>query len=152
MWSPEVSAWRWYWGYPEVLLQDWKHYFFIFWNSNTNYPIVGCPDNIPGVSYRTQRSAWMDDSTFRKFLREPRAITSLPNNVERILLLDNCSDHNEWNEVTAALVDIDTSPHKLPHNIRKTLNPKIGLRSKSLKLFGEMNGTVKKTKDRRRTI
>ena len=52
--------------------------FFIFKNENANYPIAESPDNVPGVSYRTQRSGWMDRSTFPKYLREPRAISALP--------------------------------------------------------------------------
>ena len=32
----------------------------IFTNGNSNYPICGLKDSVPGVSYRTDPNGWMD--------------------------------------------------------------------------------------------
>lgn len=52
--------------------------FFIFENARGSYPIPVCPDNVPGVSYRSQCSAWMDKVRLTAYLREPRVITPRP--------------------------------------------------------------------------
>ena len=46
--------------------------FIIFTNRDSNYPMKNLPDNIDGVSYRTQPRGWMDNNTFLKWLQEPR--------------------------------------------------------------------------------
>ena len=40
------------------------HPFLIFKNRDRNCPMVNLPDNIDGVSYRTQPHAWMDNTVF----------------------------------------------------------------------------------------
>lgn len=34
--------------------------FLVFQNASCNYPIRNCPDDVPGVSYRTDPKGWMD--------------------------------------------------------------------------------------------
>ncbi len=48
--------------------------FLIFKNRSPNYPLVNVPDDIPRVTYRTQKRGWMDNITFQQWLQEPRAI------------------------------------------------------------------------------
>ena len=83
--------------------------FFIFKNRNENYPIAGTPDNFLGTSYRSQRNGWMDSRLFVQYLKEPRAITSLPNMRHRTLFVDNCSGHNQTDDCQIALADIRTT-------------------------------------------
>ena len=85
--------------------------FFSFKNKSENYPIQGSPDNIHGVSYRTQVNRWMNGHRFIQWLSEPRAIQQLPNFQQRILFFENCSGHRSTVEVREAL-----------HNIKKSLN------------------------------
>ena len=83
--------------------------FFIFKSRAESYPIAGSPDNNPRVSYRTQRNGWMDGKRFVQWLKESRAISSVPNNRHRQLFLDNCSGHRPSAEANAAQNDIRTN-------------------------------------------
>ena len=65
--------------------------FSIFRNRLESYPIKGSLDKDLSVSYRTQRNGWMDSIRFVQWLRERRAIGSLPENEHRVLFLGNCS-------------------------------------------------------------
>ena len=97
--------------------------FFIFKNENANYPIAGSLENVPGVCYRTQRSGWMDRSTFPKYLREPRAISALPGSDERILFVDYATGHDETPDTLTALSEIRASLRKLPANSKNLCQP-----------------------------
>ena len=45
----------------------------IFTNSDSNYPIRGLEDNIPGVYYKMGPKGWMDQALFAKFFADPQA-------------------------------------------------------------------------------
>ena len=45
----------------------------IFINPNSNYPIWGLDDNIPGACYCTRPKGWMDQGLFADFFEAPRA-------------------------------------------------------------------------------
>ncbi len=83
--------------------------FFVFKNVTTNFPIQRTPDNVPGYSYRTQRTAWMDRSTFDKYLRELRAIDFEPDGGLRKLFVDNASDHNQTEDLDTSIALIRRS-------------------------------------------
>ena len=38
--------------------------FCAFKNRDRNYPIVGVPDDVAGITYRTQPKDWMDRTLF----------------------------------------------------------------------------------------
>ena len=97
--------------------------FFIFKSRAESYPIAGSPDNNPRVSYRTQRNGWMDGKRFVQWLKEGRAIPSLPNNRDRQLFLDNCSGHRPSAEANAALIDIRTNLCYFPANATHICQP-----------------------------
>lgn len=52
--------------------------FLIFMNKNRSYPIRGTPDYIPGVSYRTGPKGWVYTNNMLEWLKEERALKSLP--------------------------------------------------------------------------
>ena len=90
--------------------------FFIFRNRLESYSMNGSLDNDPSVSYRTQKNGWMDSTRFVQWLRERRAIGSLPENEHRVLFLDNYSGHNMNDAVQTALSEINTSLRYFPAN------------------------------------
>ncbi len=73
--------------------------FCVSENVSANYPIQVTPDNVPGYSYRTQRKAWMDRSTFHRQLSDPRAIDPEPDGELRNVLVDNAAGHNQTEDV-----------------------------------------------------
>ena len=97
--------------------------FFSFKNKSENYPIQGSPDNIHGVSYRTQVNRWMNGHRFIQWLSEPRAIQQLPNFQQRILFFENCSGHRSTVEVREALHNIKTSLNYVPANSTHLCKP-----------------------------
>eukprot|EP00171_Calliarthron_tuberculosum_P023739 IDg23739t1 len=97
--------------------------FLVFRHGKRTYPIQGSPDNVPGVSYRTQPSGWMDSKTFNMWLREHRAISALPNGQQRVLFCDNAKGHTLSDETLASLVAINTLLRKLPPNATHLCQP-----------------------------
>ena len=81
--------------------------FLIFKNRDRSYPMMNLPVSIDGVSYRTQPRAWIDDTVFEEWLREPRAIDRDAENRTRHLFMDNCSGHKHTENVTSALLSIN---------------------------------------------
>ena len=61
----------------------------------------------------------MSDSVFLDYLNEPRAISSTPVGVTRILFCDKALGHNQTPLVTNALTELNTSLRKLPANVTK---------------------------------
>ncbi len=68
--------------------------FIIFMNKNSDYLIIGIPNNVSKVSYSTGPRGWMDRRVFVQWLKESRAIDTHPAG-QPILLFDNCSGHKE---------------------------------------------------------
>ena len=97
--------------------------FLIFKNRDRNYPMANLPDNINGVSYRTQPRAWMDNVVFEEWLREPRAIDRDADNRTRYLYMDNCSGHKQTDNVSNALLSINTEIEFLPRNATHLCQP-----------------------------
>lgn len=74
----------------------------IFTNSNSNYPIRGLEDSIPGVSYRTGPKGWMTQSIFPQFFEDPRSYQPDVHNRIKHVWVDNCTSHN----ITPRLADV----------------------------------------------
>ena len=66
--------------------------FIIFKNRNSNYPMMNLPDNIEGVSYRTQPQGWMDNNVFLQWVHESRAICTDPDGRSRTLFSEIALD------------------------------------------------------------
>ena len=77
--------------------------FMTFKNDNSSYPIRGVPDDVPGVSYRTEPKGWMDSRMFGEWLSENRAVSIELHGRKRVLYIDNCSGHSLTDDVKAAL-------------------------------------------------
>ena len=75
----------------------------IFTNSNSNYPIWGLEDNIPGVCYRTGPKGWMDQALFAEFFADPRAFQADIHGRRKLVWVDNCTSHNITSRLTAVL-------------------------------------------------
>lgn len=90
--------------------------FLIFRHNNRTHPIQGSPDNVRGVSSRTQPSEWMDSGTFNWCLREIYAIAMLPNEQQCVLYCDNAKGNTLNNNTFASIISIRTLLHKLPPN------------------------------------
>ena len=65
----------------------------------------------------------MDSIRFMQWLRESRAIGSLPNNEHRVLFVDNCSGHNMNDAVQTSLSEINTSLRYFPANATHLCQP-----------------------------
>ena len=70
--------------------------------------MMNLPDNIDGVSYSTQPRAWMDNTVFEEWLREPCATDRDGGNCTWHLFMDNCSGHQQTENVTNQLLYINT--------------------------------------------
>lgn len=88
----------------------------IFKNGTRSSPVRGVPDNIPGVCYRICPKGWMNKSIWHAWLREPRALKSLPYGEQRVLYVENCPSHNTGPTVNDILRKIRTKLQKLPQN------------------------------------
>lgn len=88
----------------------------IFQNENRSYPIRGLPDDVPGVSYRTGPKGWMDRTVLVQWLRERRAISSLPENQKMTIFMDNCTGHTVTDNCIAALADLNAEIVFFPKN------------------------------------
>lgn len=97
--------------------------FMIFKNALGSYPITGVPDDVEGVSYRTNPTAWMNREMFSKWLQEPRAIAALPDGRTRHLFMDNCPGHNSTLSQEQSLAAISTSKEYLVKKSTHHLQP-----------------------------
>ena len=79
-------------------------------------PIRGEPDNVPGVCYRSSPKGWMDGRVWHDWLCEPRAISALPSERQRVLYVNNCSSQSEGPRAAQCLREINTTMQKLPPN------------------------------------
>lgn len=94
--------------------------FIIFKNADCNYPIRNVPDNVPGVSYRTGKKAWMDMRVFLEMIKERKFLKPLPGGKKRILFMDNVGSHKLSDEILEALAEINTEIKFLPTNSTNT--------------------------------
>lgn len=51
--------------------------FLVFRNSERSYPVEGLPDNLEGVSYRTEHKSWIDRELFIEYFKENRMASEL---------------------------------------------------------------------------
>lgn len=58
--------------------------FLISKNSSGSYPILGVPDNVPGVSYRSTPKRSMDSTMWVQFISERRSIPVYSGSKNRI--------------------------------------------------------------------
>ena len=77
--------------------------FVVFKNQNANYPIMGVPDDLENISYRTGKKGWMDRRVFREMIEEPRFISEDDLGRPQIVFLDNVNSHGRTNEVGFSL-------------------------------------------------
>lgn len=97
--------------------------FMIFKNKDSNYPIRGVEDDIPGVCYRTGPKGWIDRRVMLLWTKEKRALPALPNGQRRVLFLDNCAGHALTDDLKGSLVDINTEVRFFPANATDLLQP-----------------------------
>ena len=90
--------------------------FLIFKNKDSNYPIRGVPDDVPGVSYKTGPKGWIDRRVMNVWLRERRAIAPLSNGRQRVLFMDNRGGHALTPQLEKALQEINTTIRFFPPN------------------------------------
>ena len=60
----------------------------IFQNPNSNYPIIGVPDNIEGIAYRTSPKGYLTQQLFAQYFSDSNIISSLSGNRARKLWFD----------------------------------------------------------------
>ena len=102
------------------------------------------PDDIDGVSYRTQPRSWMDNNTFLQWLQEPRAICKDPDGRSRTIFLGNCSGHRLSDPVLEALNNISTSLKFLPPNATHLCQPLDSFILQKLKSYWRKQWETKK--------
>ena len=86
----------------------------IFTNANSNYPIRGLEDSIPGVSYRTSPKGWMNQSIFSQYFMEPQAYQLDYHGRTKYVWVDNCTAHNMTSTLAAILAQKWTTLKYLP--------------------------------------
>lgn len=77
---------------------------------------MNLPNNIDGVSYRTQPRSWLDNTGFGEWLSEPRSIDRYAGNCSRNLFVNNCSGYMQTERITGALISTNTEIEFLAHN------------------------------------
>ena len=97
--------------------------FCVFKNRDRNYPIVGVPDNVPGVRYRTQPKGWMDRALFPEYFSTSAVITALPENRTRTIYVDNCISHDSSIALETVLEAVRTRLHRFPRNCTHLIQP-----------------------------
>ena len=86
----------------------------IFTNSNSNYPIWGLEDNIPGVCYKTGPKGWMDQTLFAEFFEDPWAFQADIHGRRKLVWVDNCTSHNITPRLTVVLEASQSALKYLP--------------------------------------
>lgn len=97
--------------------------FLVFQNASCNYPTRKCPDDIPGVSYRTGPKGWMDRRVFNEMLQEPRFIRKDPHGRKKIVFIDNVGSHSLTPEVENSLRLLNIEIRFLPPNSTDLTQP-----------------------------
>ena len=97
--------------------------------------MMNLPDNIEGISYRTQPHGWMDNNICQKWLQEPQAISKDPDCRIRMLFLDNCSGHRLSEPVKEVLNNISMRLKFLPKNATHLCEPLDSLIIQKLKAY-----------------
>lgn len=67
----------------------------IFKNDKSRYPIRNIPDNVPGVTYRSSPTAFININIMQMWLQEPRCWgPGGPFQVQRMLWMDKAGGHS----------------------------------------------------------
>ena len=90
--------------------------FMIFQNDKCSYPICGCLDNVPGVSYRTAKKGFIIGIIWIEWLNEVRAIQPDCHGQRRVLYIDNCTAHNDSIQALLTADRLNIEIRKLPAN------------------------------------
>lgn len=88
--------------------------FMVFQNKGCNYPIKGCPDDVPGISYRTGKKGWMDQRVMALMLKEGRFIKKRADGRKHVIYLDNVGSHNLTPELQNILDDLNIELRYFP--------------------------------------
>ncbi|KAL0250909.1 hypothetical protein GEMRC1_000123 [Eukaryota sp. GEM-RC1] len=97
--------------------------FLIFINKNCSYPISGVPTNMEGVSYRSASNGFMTRKVFFEWLGEPKAFQSDVYGRRKVVFCDNVASHNESEEITARLEEMNVEIRRLPANSTHLTQP-----------------------------
>jgi len=81
----------------------------IFQNALSSYPIGGVPDNIDGVTYRSNPKGYMRQPLFAQYFANTRIINPLPSEGIRKIWIDNPRVHNETPPLLQSLEPIRTT-------------------------------------------
>ena len=95
----------------------------IFPNQSANYPILGLPDNIEGVCYRTSRKGWLTQALFPEYFKETRVIESLSGGRQRTLYMDSVRVHNETVQLSQSLLLVNTIIKRYRANCTTLVQP-----------------------------
>ncbi len=95
----------------------------IFKNKYRNYSIHHVPNDVPGVSYRTDPIVWMDRKVTVQYLMNICGVRPLPNNETRYLFCDNCGGHSETEECDRAVTALNTKLYFHPANSTHCTQP-----------------------------
>jgi len=80
----------------------------LFPNKDSNYPIQGVPDDIDGVTYRTNPKAYMNQALFAEYFANPELIEPLPFPRVRKIWIDNPRVHAETPALLQSLEPLRT--------------------------------------------
>lgn len=98
---------------PFVILQDPEY----------RYPLLGGPEKVKDVSYRTSPSGWMDRVVLLEYLKEKRAIRPLPNGRRRILMVDPSVWHSHTSIMVTPLKELNTELRYFPQHGSDLVQP-----------------------------
>lgn len=74
----------------------------IFKNMDSDYPIRGIEDKIPGVCYRTGSKSWIYWRLMTLWVQERRELSTLNDERKRDIFLDKCVGHDMTPELKLA--------------------------------------------------
>lgn len=109
--------------YLEEGLERYSIVFSYFQNASGNYPIRNCPDNVPGISYRSGPKGWMDQRVFNEMLQEPRFIKRDVYGRKKVYFIDSVSSHQITPQVEEILAQLNVEIRFLPHNSTDLTQP-----------------------------
>lgn len=68
--------------------------FMIFQNQKQNYLTQGVPDDVTGISYRTDPKGWIDQRVIAQMLKESSFLSRHPSGKKQIIFIENGGSHN----------------------------------------------------------
>jgi DDE superfamily endonuclease len=95
----------------------------VFQNESRSYPIRQVPDNVPGVSHRSQQKGWVDQKVMLEYISDPRTLPKLRDDKRRTLYVDNCSGSKLTPSHREALAKTNSELRFLPPNFTDLIQP-----------------------------